>query len=127
MIQIFIITPYSSDNTFTAKIDILNHLSQKMKVEIITAGDYMTDNIFNLEKTLADLSTKDFFIADLSLERPSCYYEVGYIQALKKNVTLIAQAGTPIHQIIGEVAFYTDMIDYQNLMISIIKQLKMDV
>lgn len=37
-------------------------------------------------------------LADLTGERPSCYFELGFAEALERPVQLIAQAGTPIHQ-----------------------------
>lgn len=38
-----------------------------------------------------------FLIADLSFERPNCYYEVGYAQALGKPVFLCKTDGAEVH------------------------------
>ncbi len=56
------------------------------------------DPVFNLQSTLQDLRRCEFVLADLSLERPSCYYELGLAEALGKPVHLIALEGTDIHQ-----------------------------
>jgi nucleoside 2-deoxyribosyltransferase len=37
-------------------------------------------------------------LADLTGERPSCYFELGFAEALERPVRLFAQAGTAIHQ-----------------------------
>lgn len=56
-------------------------------------------------------------IADLALERPSCYFEVGLAQASGLTVRFLAPAGTPIHQLEGRdsVAFYSNMGEYERI------------
>lgn len=44
------------------------------------------------------LSECEFALIDLSHERPSCYYEMGFIDALGVRSALIAETGTKIHQ-----------------------------
>jgi hypothetical protein len=53
-------------------------------------------------------------LADLSLERPSCYYELGLAEALGKPVYLIAAEGTDIHQTASRrlVSFYNGQEDF---------------
>jgi hypothetical protein len=53
----------------------------------------------------------EFVLADLSLERPSCYFELGLAEAANAFF-LVAAAGTPIHQVgnAGKVVFYSDMV-----------------
>jgi hypothetical protein len=53
---------------------------------------------FFLANALDDLTQAAFVLADLSLERPSCYYELGLAEALKKDLYLVALEGTTIHQ-----------------------------
>jgi nucleoside 2-deoxyribosyltransferase len=70
---------------------------------------YATDDpVFNLPSALQDLRRCEFVLADLSLERPSCYYELGLAEALEKPVYLIAMEGTDIHQTASRklVSFY---------------------
>ena len=61
-----------------------------------------------LPSLLEEIRNADFVFADLSLERPSCYYELGVAEALGKPVYLIAESGTPIHQCASRstVSFY---------------------
>lgn len=76
------------------------------------------DPIFNLQSTLQDLRKSEFVLADLSLERPSCYYELGLAEALGKPVYLIATEGTDIHQTASRrlVSFYKDHKDLVTLL-----------
>jgi hypothetical protein len=56
---------------------------------------------FDLQKALKDLEGSSVVIADLSFERPSCYFELGMAQALGKRTILVAIDGTKIHQACG--------------------------
>ena len=51
-----------------------------------------------LSSTLAELRNSDLVMADLTFERPSCYYELGLAEAVGANVALVAKTGTEIHQ-----------------------------
>lgn len=53
---------------------------------------------FELKDTLNQIEAADLVLADLSYERPSCYYELGLAQALGKKIILVALDGTDIHQ-----------------------------
>lgn len=80
---------------------------------------YATDDpVFNLQSTLHDLRGAEFVLADLSLERPSCYYELGLAEALAKPVFLVAELGTPIHQTASRrlVRFYRDYMQYVEIL-----------
>jgi hypothetical protein len=50
-------------------------------------------------------------VADLSLERPSCYYELGVALGVGLPTVVVAAAGTSIHQTAdrGSVAFYDSL------------------
>lgn len=80
------------------------------------------DPVFNLQSTLQDLRGAEFVLADLSLERPSCYYELGLAEAIGKPVYLIAIEGTDIHQTASRrmVSFYKDNDGLVNLLKNIL-------
>lgn len=66
------------------------------------------DPSFDLQSTIQDFRECEFVLADLSLERPSCYYELRLAEALGKPVYLVAKVGTDIHQTASreQVKFY---------------------
>ncbi len=52
-------------------------------------------------------------LADLSLERPSCYYELGAVHGVGLPVAVVAEVGTMIHQTADRwsVAYYDSFDD----------------
>lgn len=61
------------------------------RVDDIAHIDQITD------KVLGSIRIAEYVIADLTLERPNVYYELGYAHAYGKNVILTARHGTNLH------------------------------
>ncbi len=119
--KIFVVAPHKSDPNFEIKRTILLSIAVETKTDILFAKDENTDR--NTEESLALLVSSDFVIADLSFERPSCYFEVGFAQAKDKKVFLIAITNTTIYQVKSksEVRFYNNLDDYEKIVIEILK------
>ena len=63
----------------------------KRRIDDYVDGDKISPRI------LKEIRRSDVVIADLTDERPNCYYEVGYAHALGKKVILSAKQGTNVH------------------------------
>jgi hypothetical protein len=68
---------------------------------------------FALTDLLTEMRGAELVIADLSRERPSCYYELGLAEAIGKRVYLIAEQGTQIHQTASRstVHYYSNLAE----------------
>ncbi|WP_433263050.1 hypothetical protein ACQPWR_24920 [Micromonospora vinacea] len=62
-------------------------------------------------------------VVDLTLERPSCYYELGMVQGVGLSTILVAEIGTQIHQTASRksVAFYRS---HEELLANLIQLLR---
>ena len=97
MRRTYVIMPVASDPEYQTKRSVIEAVAADCGLATFFPLDVGSD--FNLDKTLADLRESDLVIADLSNERPSCYYELGLAEALRKTVLVIAVVGTSIHQL----------------------------
>jgi nucleoside 2-deoxyribosyltransferase len=121
-VKIFVITPNRPDPLLTHKQEIIRRVAAKYDLSIFFGFERIGEG--NAENSLAILSGSDFVLADLSLERPSCYFEVGFAQALAKPVALMASTGTLIHQVRhrDEVKFFDTLVEYERLVDSTLQR-----
>lgn len=114
MSYIYYISPVGADTEYGAKRDVLNDISKELGVEWFFPLDRYTS--FTVPAALEDLRAAALVVADLSLERPSCYFELGLAQALGVPLSLIAKEGTVLHQAGGTdgVVTYQDLRSYRS-------------
>ena len=123
MRALLLIAPYRIDAQYSSKKAIVKKLCEDSSLEFLTAEDIDTGNSLSAEETINFLKKCSFAIGDLSFERPSCYYEVGYLQSIDKKVYLLATSNTVIHQVLSKssLKFYDNLEEYKALIAEIIK------
>lgn len=119
----YVIMPVGADQEFADKRSILQRVADKEGLAPYFPFDRTSNMTFDKERTLSAIKDSKFVLADLSLERPSCYFELGLAQALGKDVYLIAQQDTDIHQAHGRglTRFYKGLSGYEQVVSDVLK------
>jgi hypothetical protein len=110
--------PVGADRDYNFKREILNRVAERHRCTLhLPLEQTKGSKEFDLLRALQDIADARLVVADLSLERPSCYYELGLAQALHKRTVLIAREGTAIHQAYGrgDVRYFTNDRAYETL------------
>jgi hypothetical protein len=122
--HLFVVTPHSFDPRFEQKIRLVSEMAQIANVQVGWANPTAVRRIAEEMVGFELLKKSDFVLGDLSFERPSCYFEIGLAQGLNKPVSLIAENGTPVHQVIGRttVEFYSSMKEYKEIVENVLRR-----
>ena len=84
--------------------------------------------VLSYEETLTKLHQCQAFIADLSMERPSVYFELGLASAFGKPIYLLASEGTKIHQSgAHQILTYSGINEYKEVLLSITDAIQKNV
>jgi hypothetical protein len=109
---VYVIMPVGSDPGYAPRRAAIEAVVREAGLAPYFPTDGLDSQVsFDLDRTRRELRRARLVLADLTLERPSCYYEVGLAQALGRSVQLVAEAGTPIHQAYGreDTIFYPSL------------------
>jgi nucleoside 2-deoxyribosyltransferase len=129
MAEIYVISPVGSDPVFPDKRRILEERARQLGLEALFPMDALRkklDSASHIRQAMSQMVNAEIVIADLSLERPSCYFELGIAEAAGASVVLVARTGTDIHQTSSRdsVRWYADLDDYKELIRGILSGLE---
>jgi len=68
----------------------------KFGVKAVRADEIEHEDVIT-KRIIKEIQTSEFLVGDLTNERPSVYYEIGYAHSLGRRVILYRKAGTSIH------------------------------
>lgn len=118
-----VIMPIGSDEMAAAKVKLISSIALAHSFAAHFPDYASRSQRFDIAKTMQSYRACAFIIADLSHERPSCYYELGIVEALGKEVHAIAAVGTEIHQTANRdsVQYYRDLTQLESIIVSLIQ------
>ena len=113
MMQINSGMPELEDRYNTIKEGFAEFGIEAVRADEIEHSEVITDKI--MEK----IRSSEFLLADLSGERPSVYYEIGYAHALKRRVIMYRSKGTNLHFDLAayNCPEYSNLTDLKNKLI----------
>lgn len=119
-----IIMPMHSDPDFEIRRRIINEVADHSGWTLLIPDYDPLMPEFDADLSSARLDNAALVIADLSRARPSCYFELGFAEALRKPFELIAEHGTEIHQTAGRdrVLYYSGHDGFREALISVLSQ-----
>lgn len=115
-----IIMPIHSDPAFELRHLIISDVAMRSGWTLLVPAYDPIAPKFDVDRATDTLSRVQLVIADLSAARPSCYFELGFAEALRKPLQLIAVQDTEIHQTGGRnsVIFYSGLDGFRDALVT---------
>ncbi|RUR97822.1 hypothetical protein [Pectobacterium polaris] len=76
--------------------NIYKECFDKFGIKAVRADEIEHDEVIT-SKIIEEIKYSEFLLGDLTDERPSVYYEIGYAHSLERRVILYRKSGTSIH------------------------------
>lgn len=110
-----IIMPLGSDPTSASKQQAIRRGAARAGFSARFPNYPIPARDFELSGLVERLREAIVVLADLTGERPSCYYEIGVAEAIGVPILLVAQIGTHVHQVgnRSRIRFYADLTELE--------------
>lgn len=93
----FIMMPIDTTNPELDDIyDVYKYCFKKFGITAIRADDIEHEDVIT-KRIIEEIKTSEFLVGDLTNERPSVYYEIGYAHSLGRRVIMYRKKKTSIH------------------------------
>lgn len=93
----FIMMPIDPHNPELEDVyEVYKDCFSKFGIKAIRADDIEHEDVIT-KKIIEEIKTSEFLLGDLTNERPSVYYEIGYAHSLGRRVILYRKKSTSIH------------------------------
>ncbi|WP_052126284.1 hypothetical protein [Ureibacillus massiliensis] len=94
--QVFVIMKFNDDELDSAYEGVIEPVIKDFGLDCIRVDKLQDSGKIN-DQIIENIATSKYILADLTGERPNCYYEAGYAQALGKEVILTIKQNEKIH------------------------------
>lgn len=109
--KMFVIMPFDDKYIESAYNLAIKDPAMAQGIEVIRV-DEIEDSGKISEQILEGIQQSDLIYADLTNERPNCYFELGYALALQKEIILTVKKGDRIHFDLSNFRFIEWETDY---------------
>lgn len=94
--QLFVIMKFDDRYLDSAYNGVIKPLGEEFGLSVLRVDEIQDSGSIN-QQILQNIAISKLILAELSGERPNCYYEAGFAQALGKNVILTIRENEQIH------------------------------
>jgi hypothetical protein len=94
--QIFVVMRFGDSELDSAYEGVIKPLGESFGFEVVRV-DEIPDSGNITQQILENISSSAIVLADLSGERPNCYYEAGFAHAIGKEIIFAVKDGSKIH------------------------------
>ncbi len=104
--QIFVIMKLNDEQLNSAYEGVIKPVGEKAGYKVLRV-DEIQDSGNITQQILENISASEIILAELSGERPNCYYEAGFAYALGKEIIFSIREGDSIHFDLAGYRFIT--------------------
>jgi len=94
--QVFVIMKFNDKALDSAYEGVIKKIAKSYKYRAFSINEIQDSGKIN-EQILEEISKSEIVLADLTGERPNCYYEAGFAHAIGREIIFTIKKGTPIH------------------------------